>query len=71
MKLRDIYKKAIEIGIENDPRGKDVVLKDLERREKDFDELKPDEKDFFDKESLQNPYSDSRILYGTGDEEIK
>ncbi|MEW6214748.1 MAG: NGG1p interacting factor NIF3, partial [Nitrospirota bacterium] len=51
--------------------GKDVVLKDLERREKDFDELKPDEKDFFDKESLQNPYSDSRILYGTGDEEIK
>ena len=71
MKLKDIYKKAIEIGIENDPRGKDVVLKELERRGKDFDELKPDEKDFFDKESLQNPYSDSRILHGMDDEEIK
>ncbi|MEW6161874.1 MAG: NGG1p interacting factor NIF3 [Nitrospirota bacterium] len=71
MKLRDIYRKAIETGMENDPRGRDIVLKDLERRKKDFDELKPNEKDFFDQESLQNPYSDSRILYGTGDEEIK
>ncbi|MDI6890984.1 MAG: NGG1p interacting factor NIF3 [Thermodesulfovibrionales bacterium] len=71
MKLRDIYRKAIETGMENDPRGRDIVLKDLERRKKDFDELKPDEKGFFDQESLQNPYSDSRILYGTGDEEIK
>jgi putative NIF3 family GTP cyclohydrolase 1 type 2 len=71
MKLLDIYRKAIETGIENDPRGRDVVLKDLDRRKKDFEELKPAEKEFFDKESLQNPYSDSRILYGNGDEEIK
>jgi hypothetical protein len=71
MKLKDIYKKAIEIAIENDPRGKDIVLKDLERKKKEFDDLKPDEKEFFDKESLQNPYSDSRILFGTDDEEIK
>jgi len=71
MKLRDIYRKAIEVGIENDPRGKDNVLRDLERREKDFDELKPDERELFERESLQNPYSDSRILYGTGDEEIR
>ncbi|MFZ6017636.1 MAG: NGG1p interacting factor NIF3 [Nitrospirota bacterium] len=71
MKLKDIYKKAIEIGMDNDPRGKDVVIKELERRKKDFDELKLDEKEFFDHEALQNPYSDSRILYGRGDEEIK
>lgn len=71
MKLKDIYKKAIEIGIENDPRGRDVVLKELERSRKDFDELKPDEKEFFDQESFQNPYSDSRILYGTDEEDIK
>jgi hypothetical protein len=71
MKLRDIYKKAIEIAIENDPRGRDIVLKDLEHRKKDLEDIKPDEKEFFDKESLQNPYSDSRILYGTDDEEIK
>jgi putative NIF3 family GTP cyclohydrolase 1 type 2 len=71
MKLKDIYKKAIEIAIENDPRGMDNVLKDIEQKKKEFDDLKPDEKEFFDKESLQNPYSDSRILFGTDDKEIE
>ncbi len=71
MKLRDIYQKAIETGMNNDPRGRDAVLKDLEQRKKSYDELKPDEKDFFDMESIRNPYSDSRILFGTGDEEIR
>lgn len=71
MKLRDIYTKAVETGIENDPRGRNTVLKYLERSKKDFDELKPDDQESFDQESFANPYSDSRILYGTGDEEIK
>lgn len=71
MKLAEIYKKAISIGIENDLRGKDFVAKELERRKKDYENLKPKEKDFFDLEALENPYSDSRILHGSGDEEIK
>lgn len=71
MKLKDLYRKTIEIGIDNDPRGREAVLNDLERRRKDFEGLKPEEKEFFDHESLQNPYSDSRILYGSEDEEIK
>jgi hypothetical protein len=71
MKLKDIYKKAIEIGRANDPRGSNSVLNDLERRKKDFEELKSDEQEDFDKETLQNPYSDSRILHGTGEEEIQ
>lgn len=71
MKLIDIYKKAIQVGIENDPRGKEQVLKELEKRKKDFESLPEKKKQFFDKESLENPYSDSRILYGTGNEEVK
>jgi putative NIF3 family GTP cyclohydrolase 1 type 2 len=55
----------------NDPRGRDVIEKDMEQRKKSYDEIKPDEKEFFDMESLRNPYADSRILFGTGDEEIK
>lgn len=70
MKLEELYRKAIETGIENDPRGKDAVLKALEESKKDFDELKDDEKEFFDREALKNPYSDSRILNGTGQEEV-
>ena len=71
MKLKDFYKKAIEIGIENDPRGKENVIKELEKRRKNFEELKPSEKELFDMESLNNPYSDSRILTGPEDAEIK
>lgn len=71
MKLRDLYKKAIQIGIENDPRGKETVLKELEKRKKDFESLPEKKKKYFDLESLENPYSDSRILFGQGDEEIE
>jgi putative NIF3 family GTP cyclohydrolase 1 type 2 len=71
MKLRDLYEKAIQAGIENDPRGKDFVLRELERRKKDFDDLKPARREFFDPESLNNPYADSRILYGSDDEDIR
>jgi len=70
VRLRNLYERAIQAAIENDPRGKDFVLKDLSRRKKDFDELTPAEKDFFDLESLHNPYADSRILHGSDDDEI-
>jgi hypothetical protein len=71
MKLSQLYKKAVSVGIENDPRGKDAVTKELERRKKDYEDLKPKEKESFDAETLENPYPDSRILHGSGDEEVK
>ncbi|MFA4829323.1 MAG: NGG1p interacting factor NIF3 [Thermodesulfovibrionales bacterium] len=71
MTLKELYNKAISTGIENDPRSKEFVLKELESRKKDFEKLKDDEKEFFDSETLNNPYSDSRILNGTGEEKIK
>lgn len=70
MILRSLYQKAIEIGVANDPRGRDAVLQELQRLGKEHDELKQEEKDLFDTDSLKNPYSDSRILHGCGDEEI-
>ncbi|MEC4676998.1 MAG: NGG1p interacting factor NIF3 [Nitrospirota bacterium] len=70
MKLKDIYKKAVAVGINSDPRGRDAVSKVLQRAEKEYSGLKPDEKDLFDLESLENPYADTRILNGSGEEEI-
>ncbi len=70
MKLSDLYKKAISTGIDNDPRGSDAVIRELQQAKKKFEELKPREKEAFDVESLSNPYSDSRILFGKGDEDI-
>jgi hypothetical protein len=71
VKLKDLYRKAVEISMANDPRGRELLDRELEARRKDFEKLKDEDKEFFDQESLKSPYSDSRILYGTGDEEIK
>jgi len=71
MKLRDFYAKAIEIGIENDPRGTETVRDELEQARKKLDSLTGYEKEFFDREALTNPYSDSRVLNGSGDEEVR
>ncbi len=70
MKLRQIYELAVEIGKRNDIRG-DYLLKILEEKQRQFEKLLDEEKLLFDQETLHNPYSDTRILVGTGEEEIK
>lgn len=69
--LRELYETIIEIGIENDPRGKEGVEKQLNKLKKSYESFSENEKKYFDKEKLKNPYSDSRIYNGKGDEEIK
>ena len=64
MTLGDIYKKAVEMGIEADPRGKAGVQKLLARRKKEYEELSTSKKKEFDTEDLVNPYTDSRIFLG-------
>ena len=71
MKIVEIYKKAIENGIELDPRGMEEVTKELERTRKDFEDLREKEKRTFDMESLTNPYADTRILYGEPGTEVE
>ncbi|MBI4655016.1 MAG: NGG1p interacting factor NIF3 [Nitrospirae bacterium] len=71
MLLKEIYEAVLSRGIEADPRGKDTVLKDFDRRNKAYNEMKEEEKKFFDAESLKNPYADTRILNGTGKENIE
>jgi putative NIF3 family GTP cyclohydrolase 1 type 2 len=71
MKLGDLYRSAIEAGIENDPRTKKAVLQELSRSKKAYKNLGQSEKEFFDTESLKNPYPDSRILYGSEDYEVQ
>lgn len=71
MKLKKIYEIIVDSGVKADPRGKKTVQRSLDRKKEFYRELKKNEKEFFDTESLTNPYADTRILYGTGEEEIK
>ena len=70
MKLKDLYKLAVELGIEADPRGKAGVEKLLARRKKAYEELPKTKQADFDLEDLNNPYTDSRILIGNPDMEV-
>ncbi len=71
MKLKEMYELAVSIGMENDPRGREEINRVLKKAGKKFDDLKEDEKQEFDREKLSNPYSDTRILYGDPEQEIK
>lgn len=64
MTLGQIYKRAISMAIEADPRGKIGVKKLLERRKREYDDLSESKKKEYDKEDFVNPYADSRILLG-------
>ncbi len=70
MKLEDFMRKAVELGIEQDPRGKEAIDRILKKRNKKFDKLDEDKKEEYDAEKLWNPFSDSTILYDT-ETEIK
>jgi len=71
LKLKEIYKLFVKEGIVCDPRGKRAVSKLLKEKKNKYRRLKKDEKNEFDLDSLNNPYADTRILYGDLDKEIK
>jgi len=71
MKLERLYRLAVEIGIANDLRGKREIQKLLKQEKERFDSLKKNEKESYDRDRLFNPFSDTRILNGDRDTEIK
>jgi putative NIF3 family GTP cyclohydrolase 1 type 2 len=64
MTIQQIYDLALEMGMKADPRGYDAVKKVLEKQKKAHKELSEKRKKYFDLETLTNPYSDTRLLYG-------
>jgi len=71
MKLNQFFKLAIEIGIDTDVREKKEIEKKLKKYKNKQKKLDANKKKFFDEERTWNPYSDSRIINGKGDEDIK
>jgi putative NIF3 family GTP cyclohydrolase 1 type 2 len=71
MKIEKLYKKAIEVGIANDLRGKDEIRRILDDEQEKFKDLKEDDKKYYDQDRLFNPFSDSRVLNGSPDVEVK
>jgi len=70
MKLGDIYRKIVDMGIDADPRGQERVNQILEQSKKKLDKLEGKKKELADKDVTWNPYTDCRLLYGEEDREI-
>ncbi|MGD2245707.1 MAG: NGG1p interacting factor NIF3 [Candidatus Aminicenantes bacterium] len=71
MKLETLYKTAIKIGIKNDLRGKKEITKILKDEKEKFSRMAKEEKEFFDQDRLFNPFSDTRILNGDYNTNVK
>ncbi|PIU41327.1 MAG: NGG1p interacting factor NIF3 [Candidatus Omnitrophica bacterium CG07_land_8_20_14_0_80_42_15] len=71
MKLGKLYELAVNEGMKKDPRGLSAVNKILTEAKSKYRKLKGADKLYFDKESLRNPYSDTRILYGNPEREVQ
>jgi len=71
VKLGDIYNIITDIGMEKDPRGKAVVKKDLLMAKKKYDEMPQKDKELYDIDRLEHPYTDTRIIFGEKTLEVK
>ncbi len=71
MKLKTFYEMAVKKGLREDPRIRSDIREEINKAKKRFRMAKGYEKKVFDKDSLVHPYGDTRILTGSGKEEIK
>lgn len=71
MTLKDIYEIIIKEGIKEDLRSKAQIDNYLKKTRREYNKLRPAVKKFFDKESLKNPYADTRVLYGKRNVKVK
>lgn len=64
MRLLEIYQLFIEMGRKNDPRPGDEIEKAMARVKRQYEDMKKADKEMFDRDRLNNPYDDTRILFG-------
>lgn len=65
MTVQAIYQLAIELAIKEDPRGAAFVRQKMKKNQLRYTKLSDKEKQYYDKEYLTNPYSDTRVLYAS------
>ncbi len=71
MKLKDFYRRVVETGIANDLRGGPAVSALLEEEKVRFEKLPAGERAGFDSDRLFNPFSDTRVLTGDPETDVR
>lgn len=71
MTIQQIFDLGLKMGMDADPRGIENVKKYIKKRKEEYDELPKKKKTYLDPKFLENPYSDSGILYGDPNKKVK
>ena len=69
--VKQIFDLAVKIGRENDFRSKKEIEEYLKGKKEELEALPQEERKYYDREKLVNPYADSRIHFDGGKKEIK
>ncbi len=71
MTIQEIYQLAIKKGIESDFRDNDFIENNQKRLKQKYQAMSDKDKQDFDLEKLNNPFSDTRILFGDVNKKVK
>jgi len=71
MTTKEIFDLGIKLGIKNDPRGLSGVKEFLKLNKKIYSDLSEKQKKEYDKDKFDNPYSDSKFLFGDKNKKVK
>lgn len=71
LKVKEVFDLGTKFGIEADPRGPNGIKKYLDKVNKRYKSLKPQDQKFFDVDKLTNPYPDGGIHVDDGKTQVK
>jgi putative NIF3 family GTP cyclohydrolase 1 type 2 len=71
MTVQQIFDLGLKIAINADPRGRKAVEKRLVLAKKQYEDMKPSEKEYFDTDRFTNPYPDCAIHVNDGATKVK
>lgn len=69
--IKQIFQLGLQMAIKVDPRGHKGIKAYVDEAKKEYADVKPKDKEYFDEERLTNPYSDSRIHLDNGLNNVK
>lgn len=67
--LDEIHRFAVEQAKDEDPRSRDEIERELERRKENYEKLEGARRERYDEDRLDNPFDDSKVLHG-GNEDV-
>ena len=71
MKIKNLYREVVNVGIANDLRGRKEIQKLLGEEKARFEKMEERERSFYDRDRFFNPFSDTRILNGDPEKNVK